>query len=71
MHKRLQQILKQKDSVLYELFEHDQLKRLLATNGQSFQIPWFGQLMAGPQLIAYLIQVHDWVEHYRIDIIST
>ncbi|MEK4128094.1 asparagine synthase (glutamine-hydrolyzing) [Solibacillus sp. FSL W8-0474] len=71
VHQRLQQILQQKDSVLYELFEHDQLKRLLATNGQSFQIPWFGQLMAGPQLIAYLIQVHDWVEHYRIDIIST
>ncbi|MBD8034973.1 asparagine synthase (glutamine-hydrolyzing) [Solibacillus merdavium] len=71
VHQRLQQILQQKDSVLYELFEHDQLKRLLATNGQSFQIPWFGQLMAGPQLIAYLIQLHDWVEHYRIDIIST
>lgn len=71
VHNRLEQILRQKHSVLHELFEKEQLERLLATNGQSFQIPWFGQLMAGPQLIAYFIQLHDWVEQYRINIIST
>jgi len=26
--------------------------------------PWFGQLMAGPQLIAYMIQVNYWLEKY-------
>ncbi|MGN7479595.1 asparagine synthase (glutamine-hydrolyzing) [Solibacillus silvestris] len=71
VHQRLQEILLKKHSVLHELFEREQLDELLATNGQSFQIPWFGQLMAGPQLIAYLIQLHDWIEQYRINIIST
>ena len=71
VQQRLQQILEKKHSVLHELFERDQLQQLVATGGQSFQIPWFGQLMAGPQLIAYFIQVHEWVEQYRIDIIST
>lgn len=71
VHQRLQQILRQKHSVLHELFEKEQLEQLLATNGQSFQIPWFGQLMAGPQLIAYFIQLHEWVEQYRINIITT
>ncbi len=28
--------------------------------------PWFGQLMAGPQLMAYLIQVNYWLEKYRL-----
>lgn len=28
--------------------------------------PWFGQLMAGPQLIAYFIQINDWMEKYRL-----
>lgn len=27
--------------------------------------PWFGQLMAGPQLMAYMIQVNYWLEKYN------
>lgn len=27
--------------------------------------PWFGQLMAAPQLMAYMIQVNYWLEKYR------
>lgn len=68
---RLAEILQQKDSVLHELFDRVQLQQLIVSGGKSFQVPWFGQLMAGPQLLAYLIQVHEWAEHYRINIIST
>ena len=28
--------------------------------------PWYGQLMAGPQMMAYLIQINFWLSHYRI-----
>lgn len=28
--------------------------------------PWFGQLMAGPQMLAYLIQINYWMLHYNI-----
>jgi len=28
--------------------------------------PWFGQLMASPQLIAYMIQVNYWMEKYHL-----
>ena len=28
--------------------------------------PWFGQLMASPQLIAYMIQVNFWMEKYQL-----
>ncbi len=28
--------------------------------------PWFGQLMAGPQLMAYFIQINDWMKKYRL-----
>ena len=30
--------------------------------------PWYGQLMAGPQMIAYLLQINYWLEKYKIDI---
>ena len=28
--------------------------------------PWFGQLMAGPQLAAYWIQMNEWMLRYHI-----
>ena len=30
--------------------------------------PWYGQLMAGPQLVAHYLQILYWLESYRIDI---
>ena len=30
--------------------------------------PWFGQLMAGPQLIAYFIQLNYWMEKYHLSV---
>ncbi len=30
--------------------------------------PWFGQLMAGPQMLAYMLQVNYWLEKYQIKI---
>jgi asparagine synthase (glutamine-hydrolysing) len=70
VQQQLQQMLSNKSSVLHELFDKESLQQLIISGGKSFQVPWFGQLMAGPQLLAYLIQLHLWVENYNIDIIS-
>lgn len=31
--------------------------------------PWYGQLMAGPQMIAYILQVNYWLSKYKIKIV--
>lgn len=31
--------------------------------------PWYGQLMAGPQLVAYYLQVLYWIEAYHIQLL--
>ncbi len=31
--------------------------------------PWYGQLMAGPQMVAYLLQVNYWLEKYKIELV--
>ncbi len=31
--------------------------------------PWFGQLMAGPQMLAYLLQINYWLEAYNVRIV--
>ena len=41
------------------------LLNILETEGKSFARPWFGQLMTGPQLMAYLCQVNMWLEKYN------
>lgn len=28
--------------------------------------PWYGQLMAGPQMLAYLFQINEWMKMYKI-----
>ena len=30
--------------------------------------PWYGQLMAGPQLSAFYLQILYWIEHYNINL---
>ena len=30
--------------------------------------PWYGQLMSGPQMIAYIIQVNYWMEKYGLSV---
>lgn len=66
----LNSLLQRKESILHELFEKEQLEQLVLSGGASFKVPWFGQLMAGPQLLAYLIQIDRWFEHYNIQLID-
>ena len=30
--------------------------------------PWFGQLMAGPQMLAYLVQLNVWMERFHLTV---
>ncbi|XMB85752.1 asparagine synthase (glutamine-hydrolyzing) [Mycoplasmatota bacterium WC44] len=67
--KKLIKSLYDKDSILHILFKRDKLIELIRTNGESFEKPWFGQLMTGPQLIAYLYQVDYWYKKYNIKLV--
>ena len=64
----LKEVLKNKDSILYELFDAKKLHELADTKGAAFQLPFFGQLMTGPQFLAYLCQLDYWAQLYAIQI---
>jgi len=66
--KRLLDILDDPASPLASFVNTDKIRRLARQDGPAFNVPWFGQLMTGPQLLAYLAQIHYWFETYRIDI---
>jgi asparagine synthase (glutamine-hydrolysing) len=66
----LKEILEEKDSVLYEFLNKEELMKLVESGGSSFKEPWFGQLMSGPQLLAHLAQIHIWFKDYHIQIVD-
>ena len=66
--KMLKKRLKNKHSILYKIFDENKLKELIETKGESFKEPWFGQLMTGPQLLAFLYQFDIWAKIYKIEL---
>ncbi|MFJ7954382.1 asparagine synthase (glutamine-hydrolyzing) [Lysinibacillus sp. NPDC096418] len=68
VQKWLREIMNDKNSILRELFDQKKLTELIESGGKSFQVPWYGQLMAGPQLLAYLGQIHTWFDHYNVQL---
>ncbi len=61
----LSDIMKDKGAPINDLLNRDYILQILESNGTSFKRPWFGQLMTGPQLMAYLCQVNMWLEKYQ------
>ena len=64
----LKESLKDKDNILLKLFNHNKLLDLINSKGTSFKYPWFGQLMMGPQLLAYFYQIYLWGRIYHIEL---
>lgn len=64
----LKEIISDKNSPLLNLIDKNKVNEIIATDGRAFEKPWYGQLMTGPQLMAYLIQVNIWLKEYKIRI---
>ena len=58
-------IMNNKNAPIKMLLNEKYINEIIDTNGKSFSRPWFGQLMTGPQLMAYLCQVNMWLEKYE------
>lgn len=65
---KLTKIMQNKNAPINNLLNREYILEILRTNGEAFKRPWFGQLMTGPQLMAYLIQVNMWLEKYQPEI---
>lgn len=53
------------DSPLFALVDREALKMVLDSQSPW---PWYGQLMARPQKIAYFLQIDFWLRHYGIEL---
>lgn len=62
-------ILDDKSSPILEIIDKDKVREIVNTKGTAYKTPWFGQLMTGPQMIAYLIQMNNWLSGYKVKLI--
>lgn len=61
----LTDIMNNPNAPINDLLNREYILDILNTDGKAFTRPWFGQLMTGPQLMAYLCQVNMWLERYQ------
>jgi len=62
----LHAVLQNPASPILQLIDRDALHKLLAS--PLSPAPWYGQLMTGPQMLSYLLQVNQWMVRYRVEV---
>jgi asparagine synthase (glutamine-hydrolysing) len=65
---RLLDVLSNPNAPIRPLVDVNKVKLFLASPSD-YGKPWYGQLMAGPQLMAYLLQVNYWLEKYHVELV--
>lgn len=67
LKKAFAKILVTGDEPVSRLIDVNRARSFLETP-MSYAKPWYGQLMAGPQLLAYYLQINMWMKEYGIRI---
>lgn len=65
----LKEILSDPSAPIRPLLDDKKVQRFL-NSPSDYGKPWYGQLMAGPQMLAYMLQVNYWLEKYHIQIVQ-
>jgi len=70
LKKRLLDVLADDGGPLVPFINREKIIGLFRAGGGAMDAPWFGQLMGGPQLMAWLIQLDHWFRTYRVSVTS-
>lgn len=62
---RFRQMLDHSQAPIHRFLDREKAVRFLS-QPKDYGRPWFGQLMAGPQMIAYWLQINHWMERCGI-----
>ena len=66
--KRLQEVLADPNAPVRQLLDTKKVNDFV-NSPSDYGKPWYGQLMAGPQMLAFMLQVNYWLEQYHIEIV--
>ena len=60
----LQELLERPQAPIFRLMDRDAMAHYIESEPAW---PWYGQLMAMPQTMAYFLQINHWMEHYGVE----
>ena len=64
---RVREILEDSTATVLQFLDRKKTEKFLESPSD-YGKPWYGQLMAGPQMLAYMLQVNYWMKKYNIEI---
>lgn len=64
----VREILNDSSSPVLQFIDKKKTEKFLESPSD-YGKPWYGQLMAAPQMMAYVIQIHFWLKTYRPEIV--
>lgn len=65
---KMKELLEDGNAPICELVDRKKMKHFMESP-TDYGRPFYGQLMAGPQLLAYLLQINYWLSKYRIQLV--
>ena len=63
------EMLSDSASPILKVIDERAVRAMTAEKLPANGLPWFGQLMSGPQMLAYLWQVNEWMRTRRVELI--
>lgn len=61
-------ILNDHTSPVLQLINPSAIRQIAEADSSTVSLPWFGQLMGMPQLLAYVVQLDSWLREYHVSI---
>ncbi|KPU42731.1 asparagine synthetase [glutamine-hydrolyzing] 3 [Oxobacter pfennigii] len=62
-------IINDSTSPILQLIDKNKLNDIINSDGSYHVRPWYGQLLRGPQQIAYFIQINEWMKEYKVKLV--
>ena len=67
--KKVREILEDSSSPVLRFLDKEKTEKFL-TSPSDYGKPWYGQLMAAPRMMAYVIQIDHWLRTYKVEVLS-
>lgn len=68
LKEKLRDIVEDNSSPILQFLDKKKVYKFISSPSD-YGKPWFGQLMAGPQMMGYLVQINYWMKKFHIEII--
>lgn len=66
VNKMMEAVLSDKSCPLFDMLDITAVRAIME-NPDSLGEPWYGQLMRGVQVLAYIVQIYVWIKKYNVE----